>query len=181
MRCNVIRLAVFFQLIIMRFIFKTITIMLLVFTAWHTSAQSRDSVIVNNDLLLQFTAPAGWHISQREDGYLLSSPKTSGFMLISIQNFRTIKSLKTAMENGIEQANGSKMMPLEDLSMLGNQGVAGLYGGKIDDTEMTGYLMALMPPSKTRAVICISVAPQELFNQSNLDQLKILLRSVIFL
>lgn len=158
-----------------------ITIIILAFTALNTTAQTSDSIIVNDDLLLQFTAPAGWHISQREDGYLLTSPKASGFMLITIQNFRTIKSLKTAMENGIEQVDGSKMMPLEDLSMLGNQGVSGLYGGKIDDIEMTGFLMALLPPSRTRAVICISVAPQRLFNQSNLDQLKILLRSVIFL
>jgi len=165
----------------MRVKLKVITIILLAFTGLNTTAQSSDSVIINNDMLLQFTTPAGWHVTQREDGYLLSSPKSSGFMLISIRNFRTIKSLKTAMENGIEQADGTKMMPLEDLAMLGNQGVAGLFGGKIDDTEMTGYLMALMPPSKTRAVVCISVAPQNLFNQSNLDQLKILLRSVIFL
>jgi hypothetical protein len=41
--------------------------------------------------------------------------------------------------------------------------------------------MALMPPSEGRAVICISVAPADIFNQSNMDELKTLLRSVVFL
>ena len=68
-----------------------------------------------------------------------------------------------------------------ELSNLGNQGVSGMYRGTIDGKEMLGFLMALMPPSKGRAAICITVAPVDVFNQSNMDHLKILLRSVIFL
>jgi len=157
-----------------------ITLLIFAFIISETTAQN-DSTVIDNELKLQFTAPEGWQITKKGDGYLLVSPKASGFMLIEVQKFTTIKSLKTAMENGIEQEDGSKMMPLEDLAMLGDRGVSGLYGGKIDDEEMTGFLMALLPPSRTRTVVCISVAPQRLFNQSNLDQLKILLRSIIFL
>jgi hypothetical protein len=85
------------------------------------------------------------------------------------------------MEAGILQEDGSILELNGDLTNLGNQGVSGMYRGTIDGKEMLGFLMALMPPSKGRAAICIAVAPIDLFNQSNMDQLKILLRSVIFL
>ena len=146
-----------------------------------SSARQNDSTIIDNDLKLQFTAPGGWSISKADDMYILKSPNNSGFMLIEIQNLTTLKSLKTAMEKGTGLHDGTIMMPLEELTMLGNRGVSGLFGGKIDDEDMTGFLMALLPPSRGKSVVCISVAPQNFFNQSNLDQLKILLRSVIFL
>jgi hypothetical protein len=61
--------------------------------------------------------------------------------------------------------------------MLGKLGVSGLYAGKIDETEMLGFLMAILPDGEGKAIICISVAPETVFNQSNMDQLKILIRS----
>ena len=85
------------------------------------------------------------------------------------------------MEAGIEQNDGTKLMLNGSLRLLGNQGVSGMYMGKIDEEEVTGFMMALFPPYETRAAICISVAPSKLFNQTNMDQLKLLLRSVIFL
>ena len=144
-------------------------------------AQNEPEPIIDSEMKIQFSAPPGWKTTKKGDGYLMGSPNTSGFMLIKVQNFATIVSLKSAMEAGLQLEDGSKLVPVGDLNLLGNLGVSGIYVGAIDGTEMKGFLMALMPPSKGRAVICISVAPLYLFNQTNMDELKTLLRSVVFL
>lgn len=144
-------------------------------------AQDAPEAIIDDEMKIQFTPPEGWQVTKKDIGYVMGSENTQGFMLLKVQDFKTLKKLKSAMESGVEQEDGSILKPAEELTMLGKQGVSGIYTGTIDDTEVTGFLMALLPPSKRMAVICISVAPQNNFNQSNIDQLKILLRSVIYL
>ncbi len=144
-------------------------------------AQDENNVIKDEEMKIQFTVPEGWKVTKKDDGYLMGSSTTQGFMLLNVQKFTSLKKLKSAMEKGIEQEDGSRLMPATELTKLGSQGVSGLYQGKLDGVEMQGFLMALMPPSKGRAAVCISVAPKSVFNQSNMDQLKLLMRSLIFL
>ena len=144
-------------------------------------AQNEVKPIIDKEMKIQFSAPDGWKVTKKTDGYLMGSPNTNGFMFIKVQNFATIKDLKSAMKKGIKLEDGTELTPDGDINMLGSMGVSGIYLGSIDGTEMKGFLMALMPPSKGRAAISISVAPITLFNQSNMDELKILLRSVTFL
>ncbi|MEN8248530.1 MAG: hypothetical protein ABFS32_06330 [Bacteroidota bacterium] len=153
----------------------------LIITQSLSYAQDGPQPIVDNEMKVQFTPPEGWQATKKDIGYVMGSDHTEGFMLLKVQDFKSIKKLKAAMEAGVEQEDGSILKPTGDLTLLGDQGVSGMYSGTIDETEMTGFLMALLPPSKRMAVICISVAPQSNFNQSNIDQLKMLLRSVIFL
>lgn len=145
------------------------------------SAQNGQEPIIDSEMNIQFSAPAGWKTTKKDDGYLMGSTNTNGFMFINVQNFATIISLKSAMEAGLQLEDGTKLVPAGNLNLLGNIGVSGIYIGQIDGTEMKGFLMALMPPSRGRAAICISVAPVYLFNQTNMDELKSLLRSIIFL
>lgn len=158
-----------------------IAFLLIGFSLTSTLAQDDASLIKDDEMKIQFTIPDGWKSTKKDDGYLMGSENTNGFMMLKVQEFKSLKKLRLAMESGIEQDDGSKLMVDGKLSDLGKQGVSGMYRGTIDGKEMQGFLMALMPPSKGRAAICITVAPIELFNQSNMDQLKILLRSVIFL
>jgi hypothetical protein len=158
-----------------------IAVLLIGCSLTSTLAQDETSVIKDDEMKIQFTVPDGWKSTKKENGYLMGSENTNGFMLLKVQDFKSLKKLRLAMEAGIEQDDGSKLMVDGELSNLGNQGVSGMYRGTIDGKEMQGFLMALMPPSKGRAAICIAVAPIDLFNQGNMDQLKILLRSVLFL
>jgi hypothetical protein len=146
-----------------------------------TSAQTEKNVIKDDDMKIQFTVPEGWQATKKGDRYLMGSSNTTGFMLIEVQKYKSLKKLKSAMKGGIELEDGSKLMPAKDLANLGKLGVSGLYVGTVDGTEMQGFMMALMAPSNDKAAICISVAPAVMFNQSNMDQLKLLLRSVSFL
>lgn len=139
-----------------------------------------ESRIEDAEMGFSFSVPEGWQSSKKEDSYILGSPKANGFILVKTENLHSIKEVKTAMEGGIELEDGTKLMPVEKLNMLGKQGVSGLFRGVIDDVEMTGYLMALMSITKQKTVLCISVSPTPNFNQSNLDYVKIVIRSVIF-
>jgi hypothetical protein len=144
-------------------------------------AQSEPEAIIDNEMKIQFSPPADWKTTKKENGYVIDSPNTSSFMLIKEEDFGTIVKLKSAMEAGIELEDGSIMKLSSELSLIGDIGVSGMYSGVMDGTPMKGFLMALMPPSKGRAVICLSVAPENLFNQTNTDELTTLLLSVIFL
>ena len=144
-------------------------------------AQSDQEVIIDNEMKIQFTPPTDWKTSKKENYYLMASPTTSGFMLIMEEDFSTIVKLKSAMETGIELEDGAIMKLVGELNLIGDIGVSGMYEGVIDEKEVSGFLMALMPPSKGRAAICLSVAQENLFSQTNMDELKKLLGSVIFL
>jgi hypothetical protein len=161
---------------------KSILLTLVYISLFSTGlwAQGNSEPIISEEMKIQFTPPEGWKATQKEYGYLMGSPNTPGFMTIKVQKVTSLKKLKSTMEAGIEQEDGSLLMPAGDLTMLGSQGVSGIYKGTVEGTEMTAFLMALMPPSKGRVAICVAVAPKDLFNQSNIDQLKLLMRSVVF-
>ena len=131
-------------------------------------------------MAISFAVPDGWSATKKDDAYILSSPGFNGFAMLKTTLLHSLNEVKKAMKEGIELNDGTKLLPVEDLQMLGKQGVSGIYHGQIDDKEMTGYLIALMETTKQKTVLCISVSPTEKFNQSNLDYVKIMVRSVIF-
>ena len=155
-------------------------LIILLFTASLLSAEAFAQQVTDSELGIEFTPPEGWQATKKEIGYVMGSSDTQGFMLLKTAEFKNVKGLKSAMEGGIEQADGSILKPSGELGMLGKLGVSGMYQGAIEEVEMTGFMMALMPDGKGKAAIVIAVAPTKVFNQSNMDQLKLLLRSVMF-
>jgi hypothetical protein len=141
------------------------------------AAQTESNTIKDDSLGVTFIVPDGWSATKKPVGYVMGSASTQGFMLLNTDDFNSLKSLKAAMETGIEQQDGSMLTPDGDLAMLGKLGVSGMYQGVIDGIDMLGFMMAILPDGKGKAIICISVAPKNVFNQSNMDQLKILMRS----
>lgn len=147
----------------------------------QVAAQNGPQTVRNEDLNIQFIVPADWTVNTKNGGYLLAPADTEGFIMINVQEVKSQTALREAMENGIVQDDGTKMMPVAELNDLGKQGVAGLYKGKLGENEMEGFMMALMPPTGERAVVAVVVAPVPYFNQSHMDILKSVVRSVVFL
>ncbi len=143
------------------------------------AAQTEENIIKDDSLGVTFIVPDGWSATKKSVGYVMGSASTQGFMLLKTDEFSSLKNLKSAMKTGIQQQDGSMLTPDGDLSMLGKLGVSGMYQGVIDGIDMLGFMMAILPDGKGKAIICISVAPRNVFNQSNMDQLKILMRSAI--
>ena len=79
-----------------------IAILLIGFSLTSTIAQDEASVIKDDEMKIQFTIPEGWKSTKKDDGYLMGSENTNGFMLLKVQDFKTLKKLRLAMEAGIE-------------------------------------------------------------------------------
>lgn len=156
-------------------------IFLLTFAYATSYAQSGPQTIVDKEKKIQFTVPSGWSVTDKDFGYILGPYQTEGFILIQVEDYTNLNDLKNAMSNGITQEDGSVLTTMDPLTDLGSRGVAGMYEGEVDNESVRGFLMALMPPSKSRAAISIIVAPATHFNQSHIDELKALVRSIIFL
>jgi hypothetical protein len=157
-------------------------VMLLVSSLTTSFAQDGPQTVRDEDLKVQFIVPSGWSVTKKDIGYVMVPYETpDGFILVEVDSFVSVKELKVAMTNGITQEDGEVLTPIAELADLGSQGVAGLYEGMVDEKEVKGFLMALMPPSGGKAAIAIVVAPAEYFNQSHIDELKLLFRSIIFL
>lgn len=163
--------------------FKIALFFLLILAFCNSAVQAQDGpkTVRDEDKKIQFIVPSGWSVTEKDIGYVLGPYNTDGFILINVEDFNSLKELKAAMNNGITQEDGSILKVSSALNNLGEQGVAGMYEGTIDGKEVKGFLMALMPPSGGRASISIVVAPKENFNQSHMDELKGVVRSIIFL
>ena len=160
--------------------FKKITVLFCFILILNAASAQEAERTQDSELGISFSVPDGWSATKKGDAYILSSAGFNGFVMLKTELLHSINEVQSAMENGIELQDSTKMMPVEDLKLLGQQGVSGMYRGKIDEQDMTGYLIALMETNKQKTVLCISISPSDKFNQSNLDYVKILVRSVIF-
>ena len=151
------------------------------FGVHESSDQQEPQTIIDKEKRIQFTVPDGWTATEKEFGYRLDDNETKGFILIELKNHTSLSDLKLEVNKGITQEDGTLLTTLEPLTDLGSLGVMGLYQGKVKGKSVKGYLMALMPPSKSRAVITIIVVPKPIFDQSHIDELKALFSSIIFL
>jgi hypothetical protein len=163
--------------------FKIALFFLFLFSFWFHQLQAQDGpkTIRDEEKKIQFIVPSGWSVTEKDVGYILGLYDTDGFILIKVEKFKSLKDLKSAMNNGIAQEDGSVLTVTTELNNLGKQGVAGMYEGTVDGKEVKGFLMALMPPSGKKAAISIVVAPKDHFNQSHMDELKSIVKSIVFL
>ena len=156
-------------------------LLLSTFGVHESIAQQEPQTIIDKEKRIQFTVPGGWTATEKDFGYQLDANETNGFILIELKNHTSLSDLKLAVNKGITQEDGTLLTTLEPLTDLGSLGVMGLYQGKVDGKSVKGYLMAIMPPSKSRAVITIIVVPKATFDQSHIDELTALFGSIIFL
>lgn len=85
------------------------------------------------------------------------------------------------MDNGIVQEDGSKLSLVNELQPMGEDGLAGMYEGSIDEKNVRGFMMGKLDKKSGKGVVIIVVAPQERFNQSHMDALKTIARTLTFI
>ena len=156
------------------------TTLLLIFllVANLSFAQKTES---NADLGIEYSHPANWIPTAQADGYLLGSEKLEGFILIRIESYKSLKKMKASMENGIKQPDGNMLTLLNELQPYGENALAGMYEGTVDEQKVRGFLIGKFNPKNNKSAIAIVVAPSTRFNQSHMDALKMIGRSLIFL
>lgn len=158
---------------------KIISIVLSFLFVTHFSlAQETET---NAQLGIEFTYPSNWTLSEKEDGYLMGVENREGFILIKIESYKSLKKMKASMQNGITQEDGSILTLLNELQPYGENALAGMYEGSVDDQKVRGFLIGKFDNKNNKSAITIVVAPETRFNQSHMDALKMIGRSLKFL
>ena len=156
----------------------TTLILILLFVSTLSFAQKTER---NTDLGIEFSHPTNWIPTLRQDGYLLGTDKLEGFILIRIESYKSLKKMKLSMEAGIKQEDGSTLNLLNELQPYGDNALAGMYEGTVDEQKVRGFLIGKFNPDNNKSAITIVVAPSTRFNQSHMDALKMVGRSLVFL
>jgi len=133
----------------------------------------------NTDLGIEFSYPSNWNLTPKEDGYLMGVENREGFILIKVEAYKSLKKMKASMQNGITQEDGSVLTLLNELQPYGENALAGMYEGTVDEKKVRGFLIGKF--NKGKSAITIVVAPATRFNQSHMDALKMIGRSLKFL
>ncbi len=102
-----------------------------------------------------------------------------GFILIKVEAYKSLKKMKASMQNGIAQEDGTVLTLLNELQPYGENALAGMYEGTVDEKKVKGFLIGKF--NKGKSAIAIVVAPETRFNQSHIDALKMIGRSLVFL
>ncbi|MCB0505381.1 MAG: hypothetical protein KDC58_07735 [Cyclobacteriaceae bacterium] len=162
----------------MRFLTALLLVVSFIYSA---SAQDFEKKETSQDLGIEFVYPVSWKPTPKKDGYILGSEKLEGFILIRVESYKSIKKMKEVMDNGIVQEDGSKLSLVNELQPMGEDGLAGMYEGSIDEKNVRGFMMGKLDKKSGKGVVIIVVAPQERFNQSHMDALKTIARTLTFI
>lgn len=161
---------------------RFLTALLLVISLSYSSyAQEFEKKETNETLGVEFTYPINWKPTTQEGGYILGSEGLEGFILIRVESYKSMKKMKEAMKNGIEQDDGSKLTLINDLQAMGDSGLAGMYQGIVDEQKVRGFMMSKLDKKSGKGAVVIVVAPEERFNQSHMDALKTIARTLTFI
>lgn len=157
------------------------TFLLVVSFSYSSFAQEFEKKETNEDLGIEFTYPVNWKPSAQDGGYIFGSEKLEGFILIRVESYKSIKKMKEAMKNGIAQNDGSKLTLINELQPMGELGLAGMYEGTVDEEKVRGFMMSKLNKKSGKGAMVIVVAPEERFNQSHMDALKTIARTLTFI
>lgn len=157
------------------------TILLVILFISPSFSQEFEKKETNDSLGIEFTYPVNWNPTPKKDGYILGAEKLEGFILIRVESYKSLKKMKEAMKNGILQEDGSKLNLLNDLQPMGEDGLAGMYEGTVDEQKVRGFMMGKLDKKSGNGAIVIVVAPETRFNQSHMDALKTIARTLTFI
>lgn len=158
---------------------KPFSLILIILLVTNISvAQEKES---NAKFGIEFNYPSNWNPTTQKDGYLIGSEKLEGFILVRVGSFKSLKKMKASMQNGITQEDGSILTLLNELQPYGENALAGMYEGIVDEQKVRGFLIGKFNTKNNKSAFAIVVAPSNRFNQSHMDALKMIGRSLSFL
>ncbi len=134
----------------------------------------------NTELGITYTLPEGWTATQKDKEILIGSEKIDGFIVIRSATYKTLKKMKAAMEAGIAHSSGTLLTPTTELQSYGPNGYAGLYRGSIAEEPILGFLVGRFNTNAKRGILIIGAAPDKKFNQSHMDAVKLIGRTLTF-
>lgn len=127
-----------------------------------TAVSAQSTGVVNYEHLgIQFTLPQGWVGQEVEGGYLIGSHTEPGFALLSTHESRTLEEIRSQLQQGIMEANGTQLQLQGILEPAGNKGLGGEFKGALEGQAVTAYVLSLLNPYGNGVIILAATAPEQ--------------------
>jgi hypothetical protein len=130
---------------------------------------------------VDFTVPEGWNYQRTEIGYILGHNTIPGIIIVMGNDYKTIQEVEAAAMQGIQDANGTYLMPSDQIVPFGKNGRAGNFNGYLEGQQVSAYLISLVSTSDGKGVTMMAAASPNLFDEDHVYALEALGKSVRFI
>jgi len=139
-------------------IHQIVTKICLIFFLSTISIFSQTTTKAKHDALgITFTIPQDWFGQETALGFLITSTKTPGFVLILSNDIKDIVTMKSDALKGIQNNNGTNLMLTGDLEHLQKDGFAGKYTGTLEWQQIHSFMACKINPYGSGiTILCVT-------------------------
>ena len=124
------------------------------------TAFSQTATKAKHDALgITFTIPENWFGQKTALGFLITSTKTPGFVLILPNYIKDIVTMKSDALKGIQNNNGTSLLLTGNLESLQKDGFAGKYTGTLEWQQIHSFIAGKINPYGNGVTILCATKP----------------------
>ncbi len=127
----------------------------------------------HNGLGITFTIPENWFGQKTALGFLITSTKTPGFVLILPNDIKDIVTMKSDALKGIQNNNGTSLLLTGNLENLQKDGFAGKYTGTLEWQQIHSFIAEKINPYGNGITILCATKPNLYSNEHRETTLQI--------
>jgi hypothetical protein len=142
-------------------------------------ALSQGSVVKDSLLGMSFTAPNGWKSQHTEGGYIMTSEKTPGYLVMLPHDRHSLDDLRQDAAAGVNEGEEMQLSLVGEVKDFGKNGVSAEYEGLINGAPARAHAVGLISPHGGGVTI-ISAAEQSAFSDALVRLAEQVARSIMF-
>ncbi|QLG46222.1 hypothetical protein [Costertonia aggregata] len=139
-------------------------IFLLLMVLWITTGVAQqDNLIRYPKLGLSFEIPEGWSGQEIENGYLMGSDTTLGFILVTTHDLTTKSAIEKELSQKFEIGPNSVLFPVGDFEDIDSKTVGNTFTGTISGSNAKAFICVVLNDNGLGLTV-ISAATETLFS-----------------
>ncbi|KPM30709.1 Hypothetical protein I595_3206 [Croceitalea dokdonensis DOKDO 023] len=142
-------------------LFPLLTVLVLV----KNGQAQQDNLVTYPQLGLSFEIPEGWSGQEIDNGYLMGSDTTPGFILVTTHDLTTISAIQKELSQKFEIGPNSKFFPVGAFETIDSKTVGNTFTGTISGTNAKAFICGVLNVYGLGLTI-ISAASEGLFSNS---------------
>ncbi len=92
---------------------------------------------------ISFEIPAGWIGQEAQNGYILTSPDNTGFILVATNNNSDLNTMIAEVRQGTSDGNGNYLQLVSNLETFNSQVIGGEYEGVLNGQYAKTYIIGI--------------------------------------
>ena len=137
----------------------TICFCLLFFLSTSTLFPQKVTKTKHDALGITFIVPDDWVGQQTALGFLITSTKTPGFILIFSNDIKDMNTMKSEALKGIVNNNGTSLQLTGNLEFLQKNGYAGKYTGTLEWQQTYSFIAGIINPYGNSITVLCATKP----------------------